>query len=429
MPEQTYNETRHVHVIGAGMAGISAAMHASHRGFPVSLYERSNLIGGRCRSYEDKQLNCLIDNGNHLMMSGNADILRLLDWAGATDRLHMAETARYAFVDVDTRERWVLEIDKGRWPGWLLDPERRVPGTRIWDYRGLLGILLNRDNQPLAVHLDRDSVLYHRFWEPLILAVMNLPPEQADTGLLRRVLLETVMRGGEYSRPMIARTGLGPDLVDPCVEWLGMRGTHVQFRKVLTGLTMDDDRITELQFKDADPVTLNPDDAVILAVPPYSAATLLPGLVVPEEGEPILNLHFAVPNLNPAVLGTFPVIGLVGTIAQWVFVREGLASVTISAARNLPADDDAALAERIWQEIAPVLEQSGDSVPAYRLIREKRATFTQTLENVRKRPGSYGPPRNLWLAGDWIDTGLPATIEGAARSGRMAVESLVQTVP
>ncbi len=151
--------------------------------------------------------------------------------------------------------------------------------------------------------------------------------------------------------------------------------------------------------------------------------------MVPEEGEPILNLHFAVPDLNPAVLGTFPVIGLVGTIAQWVFVREGLASVTISSARNLPADDDTALAERIWREIAPVLEQSGDTLPAYRLIREKRATFTQTPENVRKRPGSYGPPRNLWLAGDWIDTGLPATIEGAVRSGRMAVESLVETAP
>jgi hydroxysqualene dehydroxylase len=418
------NRNRHIHVVGAGIAGISAAMHGIKAGYRVSLYERSNLVGGRCRSYLDKQLNQLIDNGNHLMMSGNADILTLLDWAGARDRLHIADSATYKFADTATGDTWSIDIEQGRWPGWLLKPSRRVPGTGIWDYRGLIGILLDLGNRPLGAHLDPNSLLYHRFWEPLILAVMNIPADQADTGLFRQVLIETVMRGGAYSRPMIARHGLGPDLVDPCIDWLGQHNARVQYRKVLNSVRRKQDHVTGLDFKDGTSIDLANGDALVLAIPPGDAVDFLPDMPLPAEGEPILNLHYAIAGLEPSVLSDFPVIGLVGSLAQWVFLRAGLASVTVSAARNLPVADDVLLAARVWREIAPILHQPTDPVPMHRIICEKRATFTQTPANVGKRPASQTGWRNLCLAGDWTNTGLPATIEGAARSGRLAIEAV-----
>ena len=167
------------------------------------------------------------------------------------------------------------------------------------------------------------------------------------------------------------------------------------------------------------PVALPPGETVVLAVPGPVAQGLLPGLSAPDAFEAILNLHYRV----DAEAGPAGFIGLLGGTAEWVFVKPGVVSVTVSAANRLVDRAASDLAATVWPEVTAALRLS-QAMPAWRVVKEKRATFAATPDQDRKRPPARTPLSNLVLAGDWTATGLPATIEGAIRSGRTAARLL-----
>ncbi|MGC1280066.1 MAG: FAD-dependent oxidoreductase, partial [Xanthobacteraceae bacterium] len=152
-------------------------------------------------------------------------------------------------------------------------------------------------------------------------------------------------------------------------------------------------------------------------VPPYAAATLIRGLDVPTEFRAIVNAHFRIdpPGDQPPILGV-----LNGTV-EWIFAFAGRMSVTISAGDRLVDMPREELAKSIWAEVASVTGLPPE-LPPWQIVRERRATFAATPAQDLKRPGAETAWRNLALAGDWTDTGLPATIEGAIRSGNRAAE-------
>ena len=117
-----------------------------------------------------------------------------------------------------------------------------------------------------------------------------------------------------------------------------------------------------------------------------------------------------------------------GGTCQWLFVRGDIASVTVSAADALADQPSAAIAGRFWADVTRALGLGDAPLPPHRIVKEKRATFAQTPEEVARRPGTRTAWRNLCLAGDWTDTGLPATIEGAVRSGRAAADAVLATL-
>ena len=163
-----------------------------------------------------------------------------------------------------------------------------------------------------------------------------------------------------------------------------------------------------------------PVEAVVLAAPPWVVADLLPGQTCPTEFQAILNIHFRV-EADPGPTGF---IGLVGGTAEWVFVKHGHVSVTISAANRMVDQDAEAIARAVWPDVRAALGLEG-RMPAWRVVKERRATVAATAEQERLRPGPRTGLANLVLAGDWTDTGLPGTIEGAIRSGRTAAEVLL----
>src|SRR5262249_32777880 len=159
------------------------------------------------------------------------------------------------------------------------------------------------------------------------------------------------------------------------------------------------------------------DDRVILAVPPAVASSLVPGLTVPDDFRAILSGHFR----NPPPVGVPPMTGVLGGTVEWIFCFPDRISVTVSNADRLIDTDREALAEMLWRDTAEVLKLPS-VLPAWQIVKEKRATFAATPDQERKRPGAVTPFDNLFLAGDWTDTGLPATIEGAIRSGARAAD-------
>ncbi|MEM6906143.1 MAG: FAD-dependent oxidoreductase, partial [Pseudomonadota bacterium] len=171
MPEGT------IHVVGAGLAGLSTAMRLAEAGERVRVWEASDHAGGRCRSFWEPRLERHIDNGNHLVLTGNRSVRDYLALAGAPDALRPAPEAAFPFVDIATGKRWAVRMNRGPLPWWIGVPERRIPETRIWDYlRGAALALAGRGTTVAEAVRDRGP-LWHAFWEPLTLAVLNTTPE------------------------------------------------------------------------------------------------------------------------------------------------------------------------------------------------------------------------------------------------------------
>jgi squalene-associated FAD-dependent desaturase len=414
--------TSTVHVIGAGLAGLAAAIRLVQDGKSVVIHEASGAAGGRCRSYDDPELGCRLDNGNHLLLSGNTCALDYLTRIGARDTLGGPAEPAFPFLDLRNGSGWTLRLNPGPLPLWLFSAKRRVPGSRIIDYARGLRLKNAEPEATVASILADDPALFARFWQPFAVAALNTEVETASARALWDVVRQSFGRGGGACRPLVPVEGLSVSFVDPALAFLGRNGTEVRFRRRLRGIGFENGSAASLDFG-GEIVRLGPSDRVVLAVPPWIAGELIPGLAVPNAHRSILNVHFrtSIPGFEwPDFLG------LVGGLAEWVFAKPGVVSVTVSAADEVidrPAD---VLAARVWVDLKRAFRLDDPVRPPSRVVKEKRATFATTPDQLRLRPGSRIGIHNLVLAGDWTRTGLPATIEGAVSSGYKAAQCLLE---
>lgn len=406
-----------VHVVGAGLAGLAAAVALADAGERVTLHEAAPHAGGRCRSWHDRTLDMVIDNGNHLLLSSNRAALDYARRIGGMDALAVAPECAFPFADVRSGERWTLRPGRGRIPWWIFRPSRRVPDTRAADYLTPARLLFAGRGTTVGARLPARGPLYERLWRPLLLAGLNTDPATASAQLAARLIAETLGKGGDACRPVIATGGLGAALVEPALSHLAERGATVRFGAALKEITVVDGRATHLAFA-GEPLALAAGDRVVLAVPPRVAGSLLPFLTVPDDFRAILNLHFR--DDGAAGGDGASLIGLVGGTSEWLFRYPGRLSVTVSAADRLMDAPRENLARTVWREIAPLAGRDPAAMPPWQVVRERRATFAATPAQESRRPQAETGLTNVFIAGDWTHTGLPATIEGAVRSGARA---------
>jgi squalene-associated FAD-dependent desaturase len=414
---------RSIHIVGAGLAGLSAAVRLIGQGARVHVYEATAQAGGRCRSYHDLTIDMTIDNGNHLLLSGNRAALSYLDAIGARHHLLGPGSASVPFVDLKTNERWTLQANDGRVPWWIFHPGRRVPGTHAVSYLSLLNLLRATPGATVGDVMACQGPLYDRLIGPFLLAALNINPPEGSAALAAAVVGETLLAGGRNYHPLIARDGLSTAFIEPGVEYITAHCGTVAFGRQLRALSFDGDRVGALDFGDAK-VPLDGDDAaVVLAVPPWAAAALVPGLQTPTAFRAIVNAHFRIE--PPADLP--PITGVINGTVEWLFSFPGRLAVTISGADRLLDTSREELAARIWRDVARIAGIA-DALPPWQIVRERRATFAATPQEEAKRPAAATRWSNLVLAGDWTATGLPATIEGAIRSGQRAAD-LIGDIP
>jgi hydroxysqualene dehydroxylase len=410
-----------VHVVGAGMAGLAAAVRLAQAGIPVALYESASHAGGRCRSYDDATLGCRIDNGNHLLIAGNRSAMRYLEAIGARDTLTGPKAPAYPFLDRASGERWVLRMNWGRLPWWIASPARRVPGTRLMDYWRASKLFRTGPDATVDDVLEKGSVIYRRLWQPLAIAALNTPLEDASASLLASVLGESFGAGGASCLPLVPKEGLSESLVDPALAFLKSQGSEIRFNARLRAVRFKVERAASLDFESGE-IEVAPGESLVLAVTAPVAARLLPDISTPDSYHAIVNAHYRIraPENSPFF------VGIIGGTAEWAFRKRNVLSVTVSAADRLldtPADD---LAETLWRDVAAAYELPSGPVPQFQIVKERRATFAATPAQLARRPRCTTRWNNLALAGDWTDTGLPATIEGAIRSGFNAADVLTR---
>jgi hypothetical protein len=390
-----------LHVVGAGLAGLAAAVAAARAGWRVALHEASPQAGGRCRSFRCPRLDRVVDNGTHLLLGANRHALSFAAAVGGMEALESTE-ARFPFLDLASRRHWV--VTPGRPAGGLLETA------------AALGLPWVPENQTVARRLGRKRS-YASLWRPLCEAILNTTPEHASARLLGCVLREVLLGGKASMRPYVAPGGLSAAFAAPAVATLAAFGADIRFGRRLHAIGPEG-----LRFDDG-LVPVGKDDRVVLAVPAWIATALLPQLPL-LPGAAIVNAHFRLERAA-ALPGGQPFLGLVGGTGQWLSLRDDVASVTVSAADTLAERPAEEIAATLWGEIAPILNHRAERLPPVRVIKERRATLVHTPEVVRRRPGPATNIPWLWLAGDWMASPWPCTMEAAIASGLAATRLAV----
>jgi len=345
----------------------------------------------------------------------------------ASPRWAEVAPAAFPFLDLANGQTWTLRPNAGPLPWWIFAPGRRVPGTTATDYFGGLKLWLAAPDKVVSDCIDPRARIADRLWIPLTVAVMNAAPEAAAARPLGAMLRDTFGRGEAACRPFVARRGLSAALVDPALARLARLGATYRTGWRLVSIDKVPHRATTLRF-DSGTIDLGPDDRVVLAVPPHIAADTIPALVVPVGATSIVNAHFRLPH-EVRLPGGYPLLGLINGTAQWLIAHDDIVSVTVSAADTLvdrPADELQAL---LWRDVARALGTPDMKMVPVRLIKERRATFAATPENLRRRPDAVDRMAQSFsrrrLDGHRIaGKQLRSAIRSGVRAARLACASL-----
>lgn len=429
-----------VAVWGAGFAGMSAALHAGMRGHQPEIFEAKSYAGGRAHSFTDARSGVVLDNGQHIFMGCYPACLELFELLGVRDRLEVQEAMEVPFVSA-ARGRTVLRAGRGPAP-WHLLAALGGYGEFSWRDRAAvvwLGLRLRlggraRAGETAAQWLGRlgqTAGAVRGLWEPLCIAALNEPLATADAGLLETVLRRSIFGARGASAIYVSRVGLSELLLPELRLFLESIGGGMHLGEGIAEVGVTGGRIGPVRTGKG---RVLEHERHICALPWGAVRGLLPeGATAGKqaaamESAPIIALHV----FTDRRLMDGPFVGFLDSPLHWIFDRshqvgeEGryLYSIVISAAYELAQLPAGEFLERVWGELRRLLPEAREARMVHHVLYKSRdATFAARPEAVGQRPGPRTEWENLVLAGDWTDTGLPGTLEGAAWSGRRAASA------
>jgi hydroxysqualene dehydroxylase len=432
-------------IIGGGFAGLAAAVRLSERGYEVLLLERRNHLGGRAYSFIDSKTGDVVDNGQHLFMGCYHHTIAFLKRIGRLDRLKFQERPRVDFLD-STHGFTSFDCPPLPVPLNVLAGLVKMKGLGVGDklrtFNLRHAIKGNGRFSPDSLTVDQwldelgqSSNIKTRFWNPMVVATLNQSPDLASARMLKVVLQEAFGGDSKSANIGISRVGLSDLYTDGATNFIKSKGGDVQTGAQVQQLIVEGGRVIAVELKDGERVEA---DYFISAVPPAALFAILPDDLRSKEfaslerlgSSPIvsINLWFD----RPVIDREF--VGLLGTRCQWIFnkdlilptgKRSNQIAVIISAARDFVDWTKNDLVEMALTDLHELLPESRSAVLLHsNIVKEREATLSHTVESDSLRLGPRTSIPNLILAGDWTDTGLPATIESAVMSGDVAAKLL-----
>jgi squalene-associated FAD-dependent desaturase len=401
---------RRVAIVGAGYAGMAAAVTLAQRGAPVTVFESSPVPGGRARRVTTQ--GHTLDNGQHILVGAYTTLFSLMHAVGVPANAVMRVPLELHYADGFKFRAFYLPAPLGLLAGLLatrglpwrerLDAVRFMRALRRQDFR------LEQDctvSELLEGH-GQDGRIGHYLWRPLCVSALNTPPGRASARVFLAVLRDTLGGEAEASDLILPCVDLSKLFPEPAADWLRAHGADVRCETPVRDLGA-----LRAQF-----------DRVIVAVGPHQVKAIAPELAVDFEYQPIYTCYL---QYEARVRLPFPMLGLAQGLVQWVFDRgrltgeRGLLAAVISAQGDHQQMSQEELAAACHREIAAALP--GLSTPQWtRVIAEKRATIA-AREHL-PRPAVETALPGVFLAGDYLDPEYPPTLEAAARSGVRAAE-------
>ncbi|MGN7612205.1 hydroxysqualene dehydroxylase HpnE [Magnetococcales bacterium HHB-1] len=431
-------------IIGSGVAGLTAALDLAEKGYRPTLLESAPHPGGRAGSFWDKILEETLDTGPHILIKACPKLQKRLKQLN-TDHLLKSAGLRYCFLDENYR------IQPFHCPDWpapfhLLAGILRFKPLSKSDLASVFR--LARDlHTPVDPALEELSVTHwlqslkqrenicRNLWFPLCLAALNEPAASANAALFKTILKRAFLEQPDGAEPLLPQVPLSQLIIEPAIEQLRQKGCSIHFRTRILKMTHEADRITALHTSSGAINTHN--RLIISAIPPFALARITPFWTETKKlltwpHSPIVSLHFTFPQ-SPPTAWPDDLIGLPFHFSQWLIRRHnipkdrfGISAVLSGAYREVEQTPEN-LIQKVQQDIlkiAPALK----STPNVRVLKAKKATFSAWPGIRRFRWKTQTPWKNLLLAGDWTDTDLPATLEGAVISGERAAQTLIHAL-
>lgn len=433
-------------IAGGGVAGISAALAALEKGWKPLLLERTTQLGGRVSSLYAKDAQQRIDTGQHVLSAAYTETCQLLEKIGSRDKIEFQKR-----LLVDFRLHFRRHFRFHAWPlpaplHFLLPlllnsplprTERKFLFRQAWRSRQFSPAQLKK--MTVREWLDaagKAPFLEKLLWEPLTLATLNTPMEQASAFLLQQVLQKAFSGTSRRSGLGIPKALLGDIFAAPAETYIRTNGGEILTNRAVKKVVIENGQAVAVETRKGETF---PTPLLILALPPHALARLItdsPGLKPAFRQDfsqfrysPIVTAYLWLKNPLP---GEFP-MALVDSPAQWIFRLPDISgrgesfgyAVVISGAFELAEQGSGEILELLNREFRHFFAKDiyrDLHLFARKVVKEKFATILQTPQAQKLRPACRTGIPNLYLAGDWIDTGLPATIESAVISGRMAVE-------
>lgn len=430
-------------ILGGGFAGLAAAVDLAERGVKVLLLERRAFLGGRAYSFTDKTTGDTIDNGQHLMMGCYHHTLSFLDKIGSTHKLKFQENPQVDFLSeqegaasfkcpsLPAPLHLLAGLFKLESIGW----RDRINALRV----GLALRMMNGNRAKLADitvrnwlnGLGQTDRMQRRFWDLVAIATLNETPDRASADMFVRVLDQAFMHTKQDSNMVISKTGLSDLYTEDARKFIEERGGEVRLNSDVANIQFDGRRAKSVSLRSGEVIEA---ETIISAVPYFALRRMISEDVqiashslrnVAEfTSAPIvsINLWYAEP------VTELEFTGLLDSRIEWVFNKNAISgdshsghqhlALVISGAHEaakLPKEELIAMATTEMNRFFP-RARTQQPIHAF-VIREQDATLSHTVGVARLRPSHRTEFGNFFLAGDWTDTGLPATIESAVQSG------------
>jgi len=418
-------------VIGGGLAGLSTASFLSNAGFKIELLESSPKLGGRAYSFLDNETGSIIDNGQHILLGCYKETLKFFKLIGAEKNLSRQPHLSLNFINRNF-ELCPLAASGFFYPFNLISAV--INYSAFSSYEKLLFIKFfskmylytNKDLKKITIlewllKENQTHNLIKSFWEILAIAALNTDIKKASAMIFASILKEIFFSGNNASVIILPLLGLTETYCDNAFRFICDKDGSISFSEPVVKLNAQDNVIKEIVTTKR---VISDFDYIITAIPLYSLKKImteehfLPGLEFDYSS--ILTAHLFLKENR--FENTF--YGLIDSPVQWVFNKGSHLTVVISNADKFIDGSKEEIIELMLSELKKYIFLERNEINTYKIIKEKRAAFIPSNDILDKRPSSYTPFKNLFLAGDWTNTGLPATIESAVKSGRLAADAV-----
>ena len=421
-------------VIGGGVAGLSAAAYLVKHKFRVTLVESSPKLGGRAYSFTDQKNNFAIDNGQHILMGCYNNTLRFLKLIGAQDNFIYQKNLEVNFLKPGNK-LVRLKSFPVFYPLNLLLALLNFKAFSISERFSVLFFmikfpfvshqkLVNRNVKDWLEENHQSKNVISSLWEMIAVGALNTNIKKASALIFHEILMRIFFKGNFSSTIILPKYSLTESYVTNAKDFIEEDHGEIKLSSSVDKIIIADDKAIGIKINGE---AFYDFDFLISAVSFYSLQKIIPGNILDNnisfEYSSILNIHIWLKN-NPLPESFY---GLIDSPVHWIFNKKDHLNFVVSDADYLMNKSSEEIFEMCTTELKKYTGIDGSEIIEYKILKEKRATFIPTNNIIYSRPVSKTKIKNLFLAGDWTDTGLPSTIESAAKSGRIAAELIVES--